>query len=56
MLEYSEQTAIVPVKVLQKILDLLQLAADRNAFPKIDEYEAIGQVYRQLTECFPKPT
>ena len=54
MLDNSGPTVSVPIDLLNKLLDLLQLAADRNAFPKLDEYERIGQVYRQVKECYPK--
>ena len=51
MIENSTASAAVPIDLINKILDLLQLAADRNAFPKIEEFEKIGQVYRLLKEC-----
>ena len=43
-------TAPVPAAVLQRLLELLELAARRGAF-ELEEYQRIGEVYLVAQQC-----
>ena len=44
----------MPSKDLQRLLELLELAARRGAF-ELEEFELIGSTYRSVVRCLPYP-
>ena len=49
-IERGAEAAQIPSVIIQRLLELLELAARRGAF-ELEEYHSVGTVFLQAKEC-----